>query len=153
MGAGLLSEQNFLWPQRLEHARVTKASVHLQLHTSLDSWVVHPLGRKTAELSQIGLRLEHKVKAMAAVAATAVPSIEQQLAPSTFGMHEFAHSLLASAPYPPSRPQSDAIFRFVRPWPALSGLLAGFLATLSESQSESIRQIVHLWARIAAKSS
>lgn len=94
MGAGLLSEQNFLWPQRLEHARVTKASVHFQLHTSLDSWVVHPLGRKTAELSQIGLRLEHKVKAMA---AAAVPSIEQQLAPSTFGMHEFAHSLLANA--------------------------------------------------------
>lgn len=104
MGAGLLSEQNFLWPQRLEHARVTKASVHLQLHSSLDSWVVHPLGRKTAELSQIGLRLEHKVKAMAAVAAAAVPSIEQQLAPSTFGMHEFAHSLLANASVPPSPP-------------------------------------------------
>lgn len=153
MGAGLLSEQNFLWPQRLEHARVTKASVHLQLHSSLDSWVVHPLGRKTAELSQIGLRLEHKVKAMPAVATTAVPSIEQQLAPSTFGMHEFAHFLLTTASAPLPRPQSDAIFRFVRPWPALSGLLAGFLATLSESQSESIRQIVHLWARIAAKSS
>lgn len=152
MGAGLLSEQNFLWPQRLEHARVTKASVHIQLHSSLDLWVVHPLGRNTAELSQIGLRLEHKVKAMAAAAA-AVPSIEQQLAPSTFGMHEFAHSLLATASAPLPRPQSDAIFRFVRPWPALSGLLAGFLATLSESQSESIRQIVHLWARIAAKSS
>lgn len=153
MGAGLLSEQNFLWPQRLEHARVTKASVHLQLHSSLDSWVVHPLGRKTAELSQIGLRLEHKVKAMATTAAAAVPSIEQQLAPSTFGMHEFAHSLLANASAPLPRPQSDAIFRFVRPWPALSGLLAGFLATLSESQSESIRLIVHLWARIATKSS
>lgn len=123
-----------------------------QLHTSLDSWVVHPLGRNTAELSQIGLRLEHKVKATAAAAA-AVPSIEQQLAPSTFGMHEFAHSLLATASAPLPRPQSDAIFRFVRPWPALSGLLAGFLATLSESQSESIRHIVHLWARIAAKSS
>lgn len=66
-----------------------------------DSWVVHPLGRKTAELSQIGLRLEHKVKAMA---TTAVPSIEQQLAPSTFGMHEFAHSLLANASVPPSPP-------------------------------------------------
>lgn len=152
MGAGLLSEQNFLWPQRLEHARVTKASVHIQLHSSLDSWVVHPLGRNTAELSQIGLRLEHKVKAMAA-AATALPSIEQQLAPSTFGMHEFAHSLLATASAPLPRPQSDAIFRFVRPWPALSGLLAGFLATLSESQSESIRQIVHLWGRIVTKSS
>lgn len=104
MGAGLLSEQNFLWPQRLEHARVTKASVHLQLHTPLDSWVVQPLGRKTAELSQIGLRLEYKVKAMAATAAAAVPSIEQQLAPSTFGMHEFAHSLLANASVPPSPP-------------------------------------------------
>lgn len=98
-----------------------------------------------------GVRLEYKVKAMA---AAAVPSIEHQLAPSTFGMHEFAHSLLATASASSApRPQSGAIFRFVRPWPALSGLLAGFLATLSESQSDSIWQIVHLWARIAAKSS
>lgn len=85
-----------------------------------------------------------------------MPSIEQQLAPSTFGMHDFAHSLLATAfafASSAPRPQSGAIFRFVRPWLALSGLLAGFLATLSESQSDSIRQIVHLWARIEVKSS